>query len=216
MDQLLITAKDFFSNAQIPWAVCGGYALDLFLDRTIRVHSDIDICVFEKDRNAILRYMLQNDWRIYEFRGQGRVRPLDAESSSDAGRNLMCLNGDCNLVKFYPCEESGLLYHEFFHTGISTFNYMEFLFNTTSGNNFVFDKEKNIERVMSNAILFNDGIPYLAPEIVLMFKASQSERADYQYDFEQTYVRMSNEQKAWFSQNLNKFYPNGHGWKAFV
>lgn len=214
MDQLITTVNNFLSSAPITWAVCGGYALDLFLDRTVRVHGDIDICVFENDRNAILRYMLQNNWRVYEFRGQGKMRPLDGNLSNDAGRNLMCINGECELVKFYPSEEKGLLYHQFFHTGINTFNYIEFLFNQADKNAFVFDEKKNICRDLSKAILFNGNVPYLAPEIALLYKASQAEREDYQFDFEQAYPHMNCEQKEWFSRNLDVLYPDGHKWKV--
>lgn len=214
MDQLITAAKNFLSNAKICWAVCGGYALDLFLDRTMRVHSDIDICVFENDRDTIMRYMLKNNWRVYEFRGQGKVRPLDGASPSDVGRNLMCINGECDFVKFYPSEDVGLLYHQFLHVGIRTFNYIEFLFNQTDKNSLVFDEAKNIHRDLSKAILFNGSIPYLAPEIALLYKSSQAEREAYQYDFEQTYPQMSYEQKEWFSKSLDALYPNGHKWKV--
>ena len=214
MDQLITAAKTFLNDMQVPWAVCGGYALDLFLGRTIRVHSDIDICVFECDRDAVLRFMLQNDWRVYEFRGQGKVRPLDSESTSDNGRNLMCVKGVCNLVKFYPCDDIGLLYHEFLHIGIDKFNYVEFLFNQTNGDYFVFDRGRGIQRELSKAILFHGSIPYLAPEIVLLHKSLRAENAEYQFDFEQTYCHMSCEQKEWFSRNLDRIYPNGHVWKS--
>ena len=212
-DQLITEASNYLSNAQIRWAVCGGYALDLFLDRTIRIHSDIDVCVFENDRDTILQYMLQNDWRVYEFRGQGKVRPLDSASTSDVGRSLMCLNGECDLVKFYPCEDAGVLYHQFLHIGISTFNYIEFLFSKNNKNNFVFDETKDICRDLSKAILYNGSIPYLAPEIALLYKSSQAEREEYHYDFEQTYPHMSSEQIEWFFQKLDILYPDGHKWR---
>lgn len=214
MNHLLTITNSFMNNAHIPWAICGGFALDLFLEKDIRKHSDIDVCVFEKDRDKILRYMLQNNWSVYEFRGQGKVRPLDATSSSETGRNLMCINGECDIVNFYPCEDEQLLYHEFFHTGIKEFNYLEFLFNTTDEEFFWFDKNQGIKRNLSKAILFNNGIPYLAPEIVLLYKSSRSENVEYHYDFEQTYLHMDDEQKKWFSQNLDVLYPNGHIWKV--
>ena len=34
---------------------------------------------------------------------------------------------------------------------------------------FVFDRNRGIKRELSKAILFNNGIPYLAPEIVLLY-----------------------------------------------
>lgn len=214
MKKLLTTTNNFMMNAHIPWAICGGFAIDLFLEKDTRTHGDIDICVFEKDREKIFHYMLQNNWLVYEFRGQGKVRPLDAALSSETGRNLMCTNGECDIVKFYPCENEDLLWYEFFHTGIKEFNYLEFLFNTTNEDCFVFDKSQGIKRKISKAILFKNGIPYLAPEIVLLYKASRSENAEYHYDFEQTYLHMDDEQKTWFSQSLDVLYPDGHIWRA--
>lgn len=213
MNQLLTKTNIFMNNVNIPWAICGGFAIDLFLKKDIRTHSDIDICVFEKDREKILRYMLQNNWNVYEFRGQGKVRPLNAASLSETGRNFMCTNGECDIVNFYPCEEENFLYHEFIHTGIKEFNYVEFLFNITDEDYFVFDKNQGIKRELSKEILLNSGIPYLAPEIVLLYKSSWSENVEYQYDFEQTYWQMNDEQKMWFSQNLDVLYSKGHRWK---
>lgn len=213
MNELIIATNHFMKNAPISWAICGGFALDLFLGKDTRTHGDIDICVFEKDRDRILRYMLQNAWRVYEFRGCGKVRPLDTGLSSESGRNFMCINGECDMVKFYPCEDVGLLWYEFFHTGIKELNYLEFLFNTMHEDDFVFDKDRGITREISKAILFSQGVPYLAPEIVLLYKASRSENAEYQYDFEQAYVYMNDEQKRWFSQSLDVLYPGGHAWR---
>ena len=214
MHYLLTATNDLMKNANVPWAVCGGFALDMFLDKDTRTHGDIDICVFEKDRKNIFHHMLQNNWLVYEFRGNGKVRPLDVASASEPGRNLMCTNGECDIVKFYPCDEEGLLWYEFFHTGIKEFYYLEFLFNTIAENNFVFDKNKGIHREISKAILFNEGIPFLAPEIVLLYKSTQSEKAEYNFDFQQVFSHMNNEQKSWFSQSLDVLYPGGHMWKV--
>ena len=187
INNLLRMANDVLHNTNIKWAVCGGFALDLFLDKEIRNHSDIDICVFEKDRDVILKYMLQNNWNVYEFRGGGKVRPLDITLSSEVGRNLMCTKDKCDIVKFYPWEVENLLWYEFFHTGIKKLNYLEFLFNTSNEEYFIFNKEQGIQRELSKAILFNDNIPFLAPEIVLLYKSSRSENKEYHYDCEQTY-----------------------------
>lgn len=213
MNGLLRQTDCLMKNARVPWAVCGGFALELFLGKDIRPHGDIDICVFENDRESIFRFMLENGWQVYEFRGWGRMRPLDNDSASETGRNLMCLNGTCDLVKFYPCEEEGLLYYEFFHTGIEKLNYLEFLFNTSSGGCFVFDSNPEIKRELSKAILYRNNIPYLAPEIVLLYKASRADEPAYALDFEQTYRHMDDEQRQWFSMNLDALYPEGHVWK---
>ena len=95
MDQLLEQANRLLQNIKIPWAFCGGYALDLFLNKEIRRHSDIDICVFENDREKILDYMLFHGWKIYQFLCGGKVRPV--KTGSDSGRNFMCVKMDAAL-----------------------------------------------------------------------------------------------------------------------
>jgi len=213
MNELILAANHLLENAPVSWAVCGGFAIDLFLGKETRAHGDIDICVFEKDRENILKHMLKSNWQVYEFRGNGKVRSLNAALSSEPGRNLMCTSGACELVKFYPCEEEQLLWYEFFHTGLKQLDYVEFLFNTSMEDAFNFDKSKGIKRELSKAILYHEGIPYLAPEIVLLYKASNADNAEYQYDFEQAYLHMNEEQKSWFLQGLDTLYPAGHKWR---
>ena len=204
--------KDFMAESNFPWAVCGGFALDLFLGRNIRPHGDIDLCLLEKDREAAKEYALGNGWRVYEFRGWGKVRPLGWGMPSDPGRNLMCVGDGCDLVKFYPCEEEGMLYHQFLHTGMKEFHYLEFLFNSTDGADLVLDQRSGVRRELSKAFLLRDGIPYLAPEIVLLYKASNSENPAYQLDFDETYPALNQEQKIWFLRGMNLLYPQGHPW----
>lgn len=212
MEQRLSNATEFLRDAPFTWAVCGGYALDLFHGHAHRSHGDVDICTFERDRNAILQFMLQRGWVVYEFRGQGKVRPLDAASISEAGRNLMCLKPGCELVRFYPCEDEGLLYHEFLHEETSQFDYIEFLFNQSDETHFVFDSARAVVRDISRTILQRDSIPYLAPEIVLLYKASQPDMSKNIFDFEKTFPRLTAEQQCWFAHSLGKLYPDGHPW----
>lgn len=209
-------ATDFLRPAPFTWAVCGGYALDLFHGHPLRSHGDVDICTLEPERADIVSFMLQQGWCVYEFRGQGKVRPLDADSVSEAGRNLMCFTPDCQLVRFYPCEDEGLLYHEFLHVDAAPFNYIEFLFNQTSGTRFVFNTASHIERELPHAILKRDDIPHLAPEIVLLHKASNPNEEKHKFDFLQTYPLMSQEQQSWFTQSLETMYPVVHPWQGYL
>lgn len=211
MNPLLEKTRDLLRNADFSWAVCGGFALELFLDRQTRVHDDIDICVFEEDRERIVRYMLRENWDVYEFRGQGKVRPIADPAASESGRNLMLLREKCELVKFYPCD-NGDLYHQFFHTGVRDLNYLDFLFNTVIDKWFLTNGEWNIEREVSGAILHREGIPYLAPEIVLLYKSARWADEKNRLDYAQAYSRLSQEQKAWLHNSLQVCYPQGHPW----
>ena len=127
MNTLLSETKQLFSGLDAAWAVCGGFALDLFLGRETRPHGDIDLCAFEEGRGTIQAYMHGLGWRVYEFRGMGRVRLLTPDTPGEAGRNLMCVRDGCELVDFYPSDVEGLLWHVFHHVGIHKLNYLEFL-----------------------------------------------------------------------------------------
>lgn len=194
------------------WAFCGGYAIDLFLERETRKHGDIDICVFERDRNVIKDYMLACGWNVYEFRGMGRLRKLCAEDTSDAGRNLMCLKDGCRLVDFYPCDEPGMLLHMFRHTGMEKFDYIEFLFNDSDGDEFVFNKPLGICRSMDKAILNNGEYFYLAPEIALLYKAANTDDETCRRDYELASVELNDDQRFWLRNGLEMCYPQGHPW----
>lgn len=212
MDHLLEQARALLADAPMPWAICGGYALELFAGQTIRPHGDIDVCVFEQDRARIIAYMLEKGWRIYEFRGMGKVRPIQGAAASEAGRNLMCLREDCPLVQFYPCEEEGMLYHQFFHTGMTELNYIDVLFSAVADDRLVF--KGDIARELDKAILHREGMPCLAPEIALLHKASRPDSPANQLDFDSVYPLMDEEQRRWLHAALAELYPQGHVWNA--
>lgn len=212
MIKLLEETKNFLKELNAPWAFCGGFALELFLGIEIRKHGDIDICVFEDDRDGIRDYMLKNQWKVYQFLGRGRVRNLGKADKSTPGRNLMCLKDGCALVDFYPCEESGALLHDFHHVGIERLDYLEFLFNRKQNGQFIFSGELEIVRDMQKAILYRGEYPYIAPEIALLYKAANAYNPDYQRDYEAAITRLDGEQLSWFHDGIKKLYPQGHPW----
>lgn len=210
--RLFEQVKETLLELDIPWAICGGYALDLFLNREIRKHSDIDVCVFENDRRQIVDCMLSQGWRVYQFLGYGKVCSIDFGIESDAGRNLMCIKDGCSLVKLYQTEKADIFWYEFFHTGIQQLDYIEFLFNDLENGKLVFNKESGILRSMDEAILQRDGLRYLAPELALLYKAANTDNPDYQLDYEAVISRLSKEQAHWLNDGLRKLYPQGHPW----
>lgn len=209
---LLEKAKELLKNADFRWAFCGGYAIDLFLDRETRKHGDIDICVLENDRNKIADFMLSCGWNVYQFLGQGKVRRLHAGGSSEPGRNLMCVKDGCSLVKFYPCGENDVFWHEFFHTGMEKLDYLEFLFGNMRNDEYIFNQKLNITREMQKAVLYNGDLPYIAPEVALMYKASNADNPEYQRDYEAAVPWLGKEQMLWLHEGLKKLYPQGHCW----
>ena len=213
MNQILLEANNFLSLGSFDYAICGGFALDLFTNTDMRIHSDIDISVFTKDKNKIFSYMKENKWKTYEFYGQGIVRLISAENECQGSRNFMCIKENCEIVKFYQSDKGDSYFiHEFDDTGMRSFNYIEFLFNESKSGDFVFSQF--ISREMDKAILTRDAMPYLSPELVLLYKSENPERKSNQYDYEKTIAKMNSEQINWLNNSLDSLYSDGHVWRT--
>ena len=202
MNDILLSLRGLLRDSGIDWAVCGGWAIDLFLGRTTRAHGDLDLSVPEGDREKIIRFMLGKGWLVYEFRGQGLLRPLNGDMPSEPGRNLMCLQKGCELVSFWPCDAPGLMLHEWHSDGMRTLNYMEFLFRR---------QEPFFGRSIGQAVIRVEDVPCLAPEVVLRWKADQPEREVNRADFAAAFPRLDEEARAWLMNAL----PPEHPWREY-
>ncbi len=200
MNKLVQEANELLKNGGFNYAFCGGQALDMFLGYESRVHGDIDICAFWEDRDKIIEYMLSQGYKVYEMLGGGRVHPVPGTAGLvRLKKNIFCCLDGCPLVKTYPIEEDGNCWMEFFHVGQTKLDYIEFLFN---------DKTPDLEK----AIRLADDIPYLAPEMILLYKSTDPDREGYQQDFELACKAMSDEQKQWLQNALRRKFPDGHKW----
>jgi hypothetical protein len=59
------------------------------------------------------------------------------------------------------------------------------------------------------------GIPYLVPEIVLLFKAKHSAEAKNQADFDAMLPLLSDDARGWLGRALLRIHP-GHAWIGAV
>ncbi len=215
MNQLIEEANTLLQGRDFSYAICGGFALDLFLGYESRVHGDIDVVAFWEDRETIISYMQSKGFLVYEMLGGGKVhRITDIRTQEKLRKNIFCCTEECELVRLYDTEEQDVFWLEFQHTGLSKLNYIEFLFNEKTEDEFVYIRDNRIKRKLESAILQKDGIPYLTPELCLLFKSTDIEREGYQQDFELTVERLSEEQRAWFDNAMEMLYPEGHRWRG--
>lgn len=213
MNELIKEANKLLNNHSFEYAVCGGFAIDLFLDNESRKHGDIDISAYWKDRNAIIEYMWSKEYEVFEMLGGGKVhRITDINDQMYLKKNIFCQKDNCELVQLWDTAESDIYYMDFKHTGLTKLNYVEFLFNDKSDTDFLYARNKDIKRGLEKAVLFADGVPYLAPEICLLYKSTDIMREGYQQDYEKAFEKMSKEQRDWLNYALYTMYPEGHKW----
>ncbi|WP_309573244.1 nucleotidyltransferase domain-containing protein [Deinococcus sp.] len=172
-----------------PWMVAGGCALDLHAGRITRPHDDIDIEI-PHDMQARLPDVL-NGWRLDASIGgtyQPFTPPLEPPSHQIHAR--------------HP-ELRGVLM-------------LDLMLTDLTGGVWHYRRDPAITRPLEQARRVGEqGIPYLTPEIVLLFKASSSSgsgpRGKDARDFGRTLPMLDAPARAWLRDALERTRP-GHPW----
>lgn len=184
----VIQAVKLFADYDRPWAVCGGWALDLFLKRVTRPHKDIDFAVLRRDQLTIQEYLSSRGWAL-EKAISGQLIPWHAGEWIDLPVHTIW----CKNAQAAP-------------------DFIELLFNEVDESNFLFRRDFSITLPLEKMIISSaSGIPILAPEIVLLYKSSNAEEEYYTADFENLLPKFSLKRRNWFAIALKKLRPD-HIW----
>lgn len=181
-------AVKLFADYDRPWAVCGGWAVDLYLGRVTRTHKDVDFVVFQSDQLLIQEYLSSRGWRL-EKAFDGKVVPWQMGEWINLPVHIIwCKNPNCSP------------------------DFVELLFDEADEANFYFRRDPSITLPLEKMIVSSaSGIPILAPEIVLLYKSALAEDQSYAEDFRNLLPALHSEARNWFADALEKMYP-GHIW----
>lgn len=170
----------------VPWCVAAGWALDLFRGTQTREHGDIEIAV---PAAAFL-----------EVRGRFSRCAVDAVSSGriweDAAPGVLAAT------------------YQTWLRDPATGNYLLDVFREPHDGATWVCRHCEAIRLPYGEIIHHtpDGIPYLAPELVLLFKAKHTRPKD-QADFDETIPHMTSAQRTALAGLLARAHP-GHRWLA--
>lgn len=159
--------------APFEWHVSGGWALDLFLEKVKRAHHDVDLIIPRRSQLDLQKYLTERGWRL--------VTPFEKRLES--------------WPSYMRLEMSRHQVH--------AFRYEKFidLLLTDMEDVWRYRREPSILRTKEKmSLISQSGIPYLAPELVLLFKSkntSNRERTKDQPDFEKTLPHLEPERRAW-------------------
>lgn len=212
MNSLILDVNHMLKNKNFEYAFCGGYAIDLFLGQITRKHGDIDVLAYWKDRDAIIEYMWTLGFEVYEMIGGGQAhRITNVNNQMKLKRNIVAVN-NCGFVRFEPFESADVGNIDFLSVEQTEPNFIEFLFNDKTETDFLYARDRHVKRSLDKTILFNNEIPYLAPEICLLYKSTDTDRAGYQHDYDFAIKAMNCDQKDWLNNSLKHMFPAGHKW----
>ncbi|MFC0678114.1 nucleotidyltransferase domain-containing protein [Lysobacter korlensis] len=171
-----------------PWWIAGGHALDLFLQRPTRHHADIDVSILRSDQ-ALVHDVLPG-WDIRAADPPGTLRIWSAgEVLPGTVHDIWCRERSDGPWR------------------------LQFMLEEAAGDVWVSHRHPRISRPISSLGLQGpEGIPVLAPEIQLHYKAARPRPKDEQ-DFRNTVPRMSEAQREWLRHAIVIAYGE-HPWAA--
>ena len=174
------------TGVSAPWCVAAGWALDLFLGRQTRAHGDIEIAVpaaaFPEVRDRFPGY-------AFDAVSSGRIW-------AEAGPAVLAATRQTWL------------------RDRATGDYLLDVFREPhDGDTWVCRRDETIRLPYREIIRRTGaGIPYLAPELVLLFKAKHARPKD-QSDFDTALPRLTPLQRQTLASLLTRVHP-GHPWLA--
>lgn len=171
------------------WAFCGGWAIDLVLNRITREHKDVDMMLFREQQLVMQKYLFERGWKLKYAHGGQLFRWKDGEFLELPIHTIWCK-------------------HES-HTP----DFLEILLNEKDENHFVFRRDARIQRDLGKTFVETlSGLIALAPEIVLLYKSNNLAHADNQHDFTVGIKILSEEQRLWLYNALRILYGE-HEWR---
>jgi len=168
-----------------PWWVGGGWALDLFLGRTTRPHGDLDVVVLRDDQEWLRRHFA--DWDVHVAH-QGSLTPWHGE------RLELPLHGLwARTDRDGPWE-------------------LELLLMESDSERWLFRRDPRIALPLERVGLRGREIPYLAPEIPLLYKSKDPRDHD-EADFAAVLPELPPDRRAWLHAAIESQEPS-HPWLA--
>lgn len=171
-----------FRSAPVPWWISGGLALELHVGESWRVHDDIDVSLRRRDVAALPAVL--TGWEIH-VAAAGVLRPwrgealhLDRHENNLWGRRSPTADWALDVVISEGDDER-----------------------------WVYRRDPAVTRPWDEAVLRrDDGIPYLAPEVQLLFK-SKALRPKDDVDAEHVIPRLEPSRASWLARHLALRHP---------
>lgn len=173
------------ASVSAPWCVAAGWAIDLFAGPPHREHKDVEIAVprgrFREIQSAL------SDFR-FDIVGYGvnRYWPVDDPVFGPTHQT-------------WVREKDRAVYR------------LDVFREPHEGDTWICRRDTEIRLPYSTIIMkTSEGVPYLAPEIVLLFKAKAAREKDDE-DLARVLPLMQTGSRAWLRDSLERVHP-GHRW----
>lgn len=173
----------------VRWWVAGGWAVDLFVGGVTREHEDVDVAVLRPDQLAVRAHLVGWDLRVAR---DGRLAPWRV------GRRL-------------APEEHGI----WARPGPGSPWRLELLVDDVAGDEWVYRRDPAVRLPLARlGRRTAAGVPYLCPEVVLLYKSRRPRAAD-EHDARVAIPRLPGPARAWLAAAITAQEPE-HPWLGLL
>jgi len=177
--------SEIMRGAPFAWRIAGGHAIEAFVGRVLRGHGDLDISIGRPDHLSARAHLAS--WDVRAADPPGSLRPWSPnETLPPAVHDAWCRR-DRNAPWAFQ-----LVIDEF------------------DGSDWVFRRDARVRRPLASLTFRRGGVPFLVPEVQLLFKAKAVRTKD-QADFEACLAMLETPARAWLAEALRLTHP-GHPW----
>jgi hypothetical protein len=175
------------AGLSVPWCVAAGWALDLFRGRQTRDHHDVEIAVPRERFGEIAARFPDVDFYV----------PVDGK--------LIAATADTLAAE----HQTWALDRELGRWRLDVFR------EPHDGDVWICRRDARIRRPYADLIQHDaSGLPFLAPEVALLFKAKAARDKD-TADFNGTLPLLNGDQRRWLADAIALVHP-GHSWLEII
>ncbi len=166
-----------------PWWFAGGWALELFVGRSMREHGDLELGIWRENQMALREHFSEWEWQTaISVDGAGQWVPWHADERVELPNFQLKAN----------CTQDAS-------------QELEFMLNDAGDGQLQFRREPSITLSIDMIVgRSRDGLPYLVPEVQLLYKAKHHRPKD-ESDFAAAVEVMSIDQRTWLKSALQRW-----------
>jgi hypothetical protein len=177
---------ELLAGFDAPWWIAGGWALDLYLGVETRPHDDVDVALLRRDQHALHRHL--EGWDLRYATAGHRLVPWDGRPLAPPVHGVWAPRSRDTDAPW-------------------TF---EVLLDEHDADRWVYRREPAIARPLAELGATRDGIPFLRPEVVLLYKSKEPTPKD-DRDIDAVRPRLPERGRSWLASALAVTAP-GHRW----
>ena len=175
-----------FTGVDAPWGVAAGWALELYVGEAWREHEDLEVAVPASRFDELCAAL--GELELWVPVGGGRLRPL-ASVPGPASQQTWGLDPAARAWR------------------------IDVLREPSAGGTWICRRDETIRMPFTRLVERTaDEIPFVRPEVVLLFKAKHAREKD-EEDFDVVLPRLDRERRSWLRDALHRVHP-GHPWLA--